>query len=82
MLLPSDELRELSKRVDVCLSGKTAPKGCDIRYRQLYWLMVFNDGGELMALTRVKRSLIPAAGLPACASATKAPPVMEAANSE
>ncbi len=53
MLLPSDELRELSKRVDICLSGKTTPKGCDVRFRQFYWLMVYNDRGELMAANRL-----------------------------
>lgn len=52
-MLPSKELRELSKRVDICLSGKTTPKGCDIRYRQFYWLMVFDDRGELLSACRL-----------------------------
>ena len=48
-MLPSDELKELSESVDINLSGKTSPKGCDIRYRQFYWMMVFNGEGELAA---------------------------------
>lgn len=52
-MLPSKELRELSKRVDICLSGKTTPKGCDIRFRQFYWLMVFDDQGELLTACRL-----------------------------
>lgn len=52
-MLPSKELRELSKRVDICLSGKTAPKGCDIRFRQFYWLMAFDDRGELLSACRL-----------------------------
>ena len=48
-MLSSNELRELSKRVDINLAGKTSPKGCDIRYRQFYWMMVFNPEGELMS---------------------------------
>lgn len=47
-MLPSAELRELSKRVDINLSGKISPKGCDIRFRQFYWMMIFNPEGELM----------------------------------
>lgn len=57
MLLPSKELAELSKSVDICLSGKTAPNGCDIRYRQLYWLMVFCPKGELMSACRLSPTL-------------------------
>ena len=48
-MLPSKELKDLSKRVDICLSGRVAPKGCDIRYRQMYWALVFDSKGELVA---------------------------------
>ena len=48
-MLPSKEMIELSKHVDICLSGRTAPKGCDIRYRQLYWILVFDAKGELVS---------------------------------
>ena len=53
MLLPSSELKELARRVDICLSGKTAPEGCDIRFRQFYWLMLFDDRGELVTACRL-----------------------------
>ena len=53
MLLPSKEVLELSKRVDICLSGRATPKGCDIRYRQFYWLLVFDAKGELVFATTV-----------------------------
>jgi len=56
-LLPSKELRELSKRVDICLSKKTSPKGCDIRFRQFYWLMVFDDRGELTGAYQLSKGL-------------------------
>jgi hypothetical protein len=48
VLLPSKELRDLSKKVSICLAGKVAPKGCDIRYRQNYWLLVFNTKSEII----------------------------------
>ncbi|MEC7584347.1 MAG: hypothetical protein VYE77_08515 [Planctomycetota bacterium] len=57
MLLPSQELRELSERVDVCLSGKETPPGCDIRYRQFYWLMVYDERGELLSACRLSDEL-------------------------
>jgi len=57
VLLPSQELRDLGKRFDICLSGKTAPQGCDIRFRQFFWLMVFNDRGELMTACRLSDRL-------------------------
>ena len=53
MLLPSKQLRGLARRVDICLSGRTAPTGCDIRYRQFYWLMVFDQRGELLGARRL-----------------------------
>ena len=56
-MLPSKELRDLSKRVDICLSGKTVPKGCDIRFRQFFWLMVFDDRGELLTACRLSDRL-------------------------
>ena len=56
-MLPSNELRELSKRVDINLSGKMSPKGCDIRFRQFYWMMVFNPDGELMSAYNLSNEL-------------------------
>lgn len=56
-MLPSQELRDLSRRVDICLSGKTAPRGCDIRFRQFFWLMVFSDRGELLTACRLSDRL-------------------------
>ena len=57
MLLPSQELHELSQRVDVCLSGKTTPPGCDVLFRQFYWLMVFDARGELLSACRLADQL-------------------------
>ena len=56
-MLPSQELRGLAKRVDICLSGRTTPEGCDIRFRQFYWLMVFDRRGELLAANRLAQGL-------------------------
>lgn len=56
-MLPSKALKDLSKSVDICLSGKTAPEGCDIRYRQNYWLMVFDAKGELVAACDLGKEL-------------------------
>ncbi len=56
-MLPSKELRELSKRVDICLSGKISPQGCDIRYRQKYWLLVFSKKGELLSACALSKQL-------------------------
>lgn len=53
MLLPSQQLADLSERFSICLSGKTSPANCDVRYRQLYWLMVFNKQGELQHACRL-----------------------------
>jgi hypothetical protein len=53
VLLPSPQLAELAKRFSICLSGKTSPANCDIRYRQLYWLMVFDAKGELRSACRL-----------------------------
>jgi len=52
-LLPSPELKQLSGRFAICLSGKTSPANCDIRYRQMYWLMVFDGQGELRGACRL-----------------------------
>lgn len=57
MLLPSQPLRDLSERFDICLSGKIAPTNCDIRYRQLYWLMVFDAKGELRSACKLGEQL-------------------------
>jgi len=57
VLLPSKELVELSKRYDICLSGKKTPPGCDIRFRQFYWLMVYDDAGELRSACRLADEL-------------------------
>ncbi len=56
-MLPSKELEELSERFDICLSGKVTPEGCDIRYRQMYWLMVFDAKGELRAASQLSKEL-------------------------
>jgi hypothetical protein len=53
VLLPSQQLIDLSKRFSICLSGKKSPANCDIRYRQMYWLMVFDDKGELRSACRL-----------------------------
>ena len=53
MLLPSPQMVELSERFAICLSGKRTPKGCDVRYRQFYWLMVFDVEGELRHACRL-----------------------------
>lgn len=53
MLLPSPQMVELSERFAICLSGKRTPKGCDVRYRQFYWLMVFDREGELRHACRL-----------------------------
>lgn len=53
MLLPSQQLADLSQRFSICLSGKTSPANCDVRYRQLYWLMVFDKRGELRHACRL-----------------------------
>jgi hypothetical protein len=53
VLLPSQQLVDLSKRFAICLSGKKSPANCDIRYRQMYWLMVFDDKGELRSACRL-----------------------------
>ncbi|MDG1873548.1 MAG: hypothetical protein P8J27_06535 [Mariniblastus sp.] len=47
MLLPSDELKELNKRIPICLSGKELPASCDIRYGQFFYFFTFNENGEL-----------------------------------
>ena len=47
VLLHSQQLIDLSERYAICLSGKTAPAGYDIRYRQFYWLLLFDPDGEL-----------------------------------
>jgi len=48
-LLPSKELRDLTTRIGVCLSGPSVPEGCDIRYCQSSWVLVFDTRGELLA---------------------------------
>jgi len=53
VLLPSPQMVELSERFAICLSGKRTPKGCDVRYRQFYWLMVFDREGELRHACRL-----------------------------
>lgn len=57
MLLPSQQLRDLAATFDICLSGKEAPAGCDVRYRQLYWLMVFDQQGELRSACKLGEQL-------------------------
>jgi hypothetical protein len=57
VLLPSEEVRVLSERVDICLSGRAVPLGCDIRFRQFYWLMVFSSKGEILAAYRLADQL-------------------------
>ena len=57
MLLPSTEFAQLADQFDICLSGKTAPKGCDIRYRQMYWVMVFDSKGELITACQLAKRL-------------------------
>ena len=57
MLLPSLQMRKLSKRFDICLSGNKAPENCDIRYRQFYWLMVFDEAGELRGACKLGEQL-------------------------
>ncbi len=56
-MLPSQELRDLASRVEICLSGKKTPRGCDIRFRQFYWLMMFNPKGELLSAFRLGSEL-------------------------
>ena len=56
-MLPSEEVRVLSERVDICLSGRVVPPGCDIRFRQFYWLMVFSSKGEILAAYRLADQL-------------------------
>lgn len=48
-MLPSQELKDLASRIGVCLSGRSVPDGCDIRYRQMSWVLVFDAKGELAA---------------------------------
>ena len=57
MLLPSQQLRDLAKTFDICLSGKQSPANCDVRYRQLYWLMVFDAKGELRSACKLGEQL-------------------------
>lgn len=57
MLLPSQQFADLSQRFAICLPGKQAPSNCDIRYRQLYWLLVYDDKGELRGACRLGAQL-------------------------
>ena len=57
VLLPSQQLAELAERYAICLSGETAPAGCDIRYRQFYWLLLFDPNGELRHACRLGEAL-------------------------
>ncbi len=56
-MLPSQQLRDLAKTFDICLSGKKSPANCDVRYRQLYWLMVFDQEGELRSACKLGEQL-------------------------
>ena len=42
-----------SRERTVVARVEATSKGCDVRFRQFYWLMVYNDRGELMAANRL-----------------------------
>ena len=56
-MLPSAELKNLHKRVPICLSMKELPANCDIRYGQFYYFFMFNELGELTDVANMSNGL-------------------------
>jgi len=57
VLLPSDELKQLHRRVPICLSGAELPGNCDIRFGQFYYFFMFNAEGELTHVADMSNGL-------------------------
>lgn len=55
-MLPSNTMQELSKRFAICTTKKL-PNGYDVRYRQFYWLFIFDDRAELIHASNLSDSL-------------------------